>query len=325
MSPNSNPIEREAADWAAKSEQGRMPDTERSRFEQWLSADQRHYGAYMKALAVQIHLSKIGRANPSLAPVSLAKQRHLSRRQIMMGAIAACLLLAITLASSVWPKNETGTYTTPLGGVKVVPLADGSVMTLNTGSSAQVGYGLLSRNITLSGGEALFDVAKNKLRPFWVSARGIRVRAVGTSFAVKNIPGYSLEVMVREGVVAIETADGTHTVKVVADTRAFIDENGSVRTESVSQSEVVNALAWRQGYIFLARRTLADAAAEFARYSPTKIVIQDPIVGREMISGLFKASDPAGFAKATAQALNLKVEQNYDTIQLSVAPNKADK
>lgn len=319
MTGTSNEIDRQAADWAAKSERGRVPETDQQSFQRWLEADERHRGAFMKALSVQIHLAKVGRANPHLAPASLIRgYRFRFRRMVITGAIAASLVLAIVGATLVGTKTVAMTFATPVGAVRVVALPDGSAMTMNTGTKAELAYALLSRNISLSEGEALFDVVKNKLRPFRVTARGTQVRAVGTSFSVKNVAGLPLEVLVREGVVAIETAasNNTHTTEVRANTRAIIDASGQVRVKTVSDSEILNAMSWRQGYIFLANRTLAEAAKEFARYSPMTIVVRDPAVAKRVVSGLFKATAPLCFAQATAQALHLKVVRDGNTISL---------
>jgi transmembrane sensor len=316
----SNEIDRQAADWAAKSERGQMPEALAPTFRLWLEADERHRGAYMKALAVQILVERVGRANRGLMPGGLAKRYRFPLRRIMMtGAIAASLLLAIAATNLVRTKTTTGIFATPVGAVRSVALPDGSVMTMNTGSKVEVDYTMLSRDITLSEGESLFDVAKNKLRPFRVAARGARVRAVGTSFSVKNVVGTPLEILVREGVVAIETSapDGARTTKIPANTRALIDGSGSVRTETVSESEIQNAISWRLGYIFLAHRTLAEAAAEFARYSPIAIVIDDPAVASRVVSGLFKATDPVSFTKATALALHLDAVREGNTVRLA--------
>lgn len=318
MTPNSSRIEEEAAEWAAKSERGKVAMADQDRFDAWLKADERHRGAFMKALAVQIHMGKLGRANPFLAPKTLKAARR-PWRTAMVGAIAASLLLAVATAVFFATRTETGGFATALGVVKAATLSDGSAMTLNTGSKTQFAYSLLARNVTLKEGEALFDVAKNKFRPFRVEARGMHVRAVGTSFVVKNVAHAPLEVLVRKGVVALEipAPDGEHRIELPAERRAIIAQNGSIRIEAVSPDEIRNALAWRQGYIFLARRSLGDAAAEFARYNATKILIDDPAIANRMVSGLFKANDPLSFADATARALGLKAIHEKNVIRLS--------
>ncbi len=55
-------------------------------------------------------------------------------------------------------------------------------------------------------------------------------------------------------------------------------------------------IAWQSGQFAFEGETLAQAVTEFARYSDIRIVIEDPALAREEIAGLFKATDPVGFA-----------------------------
>jgi transmembrane sensor len=196
-----------------------------------------------------------------------------------------------------------------------VALPDGSTMTMNSASEASTRYSYNTRGIVLAKGEALFDVAKNKSRPFDVMARDIKVRAVGTSFAVKSLENAPLEVVVREGVVVVSTKSST--IQLVANRRAVIAQDGKIKIEALSTAEILNALLWRKGYIFFNGSTLADAAQQFSRYSSVRIVFADRAVANRSVSGLFKAADPETFAKATSEALNLRLQQNGNTIQLS--------
>ena len=85
----------------------------------------------------------------------------------------------------------------------------------------------------------------------------------------------------------------------------------------MTTDEVSRELAWRSGQIALEGETLAEAAQIFARYSSTRIEIDDPAVGREEITGLFAANDPVRFAEAAAISLNLKAEIGPEAIRLT--------
>src|SRR3546814_7473302 len=58
------------------------------------------------------------------------------------------------------------------------------------------------RQVALKDGEAWFQVAKDRARPFVVEIGDVRVRAVGTAFAVKRTAA-GVDVQVTEGVVEI--------------------------------------------------------------------------------------------------------------------------
>jgi transmembrane sensor len=62
---------------------------------------------------------------------------------------------------------------------------------------------------------------------------------------------------------------------------------------------------------------LSQAAAEFDRYSDTKIVIDDPTLATEEIAGLFRATDPVGFAQTVALSLKARVIIRENEVHLT--------
>jgi len=126
--------------------------------------------------------------------------------------------------------------------------------------------------------------------------------------------------LVREGVVEVfKPASDAAPVRVSANTMA---EASSVQGEAIAArplppAQLQRQLAWQTGQIAFEGETLAQAAAEFARYSDTKIVIDDPALAREEITGLFKTTDPVGFAKKTAISLNLHASIGEGEVRLS--------
>jgi transmembrane sensor len=217
-------------------------------------------------------------------------------------------------------RPPTGAITTAQGEVRLVPLVDGSAVTLNTESKLAVEYSKAERHVELLAGEALFNVAKDHARPFIVHAGSTRVRAVGTSFSVRKISDDNVKVLVREGVVEVTEGEGAHvtTLRVGAASEflAQPQATGPVVAVAVPPAQVDRELAWQQGMISLDGRTLRDAAAEFARYSPTRIVIEDPALADRTVTGLFSANNPVGFAHAVAVSMGLTVSIEADTIRL---------
>ncbi|HEX3006263.1 MAG TPA: FecR family protein, partial [Bacteroidales bacterium] len=84
-------------------------------------------------------------------------------------------------------------------------LPDGTKVWLNSGTTLKyrTDYGFKTRDIYLDG-EAYFEVAKNRSRPFLVHAATIMVKALGTSFNVKCYPEENtIETTLVEGKVQI--------------------------------------------------------------------------------------------------------------------------
>ena len=315
MLPEINETDRQAAEWAAKAGDGALPFEEQALLDEWLAQDERHVGAYVKALAIVTRIARVGQQ------LDLPDERHNrpvawpSRRLVLSGSIAACLAAAIAF-SALWSGLQKDVYSTALGESKIVALGDGSKITLNTNTRVEVRYSNSLRGIEIDRGEALFDVAKDKSKPFVVSAGQTRVLAVGTSFSVRLLPGRGLEVLVREGVVKIKTGEGQRSELLKATARAVVDHDGTIHEESLTALNVGRRLAWRYGEIFFQNKSLAAVASEYARYSATPIVVDDPSVAALTVSGLYRASDPAGFAKAAASSLGLMAEIEKDEIRI---------
>ena len=234
------------------------------------------------------------------------------------GASAACALVGV---GGTWEVlRHRGRFVTGKGETKVVALKDGSVVTLNTASEIHVNYSETLRSVELIQGEALFDVAKNKTRPFVVTAGDTNVRAVGTSFTVRRLEAAPIQVLVREGVVEVfKPAIDAAPIRLAANSMAEAPQDiaAVIAARPVPLAQLHRQLAWQKGQLAFEGETLAQAASEFARYSDTRIVIDDPALAREEIAGLFKATDPVGFAQTIAISLNAHARIGEGEVRLA--------
>ena len=320
---NSRKIDEDAALWVARIDRAPLSPQEQRELGAWLDGDVRRRGAFAKANAVLVQADR-ARALGPLPAEAAATGARVSRRGLFLGGGGA---IAASLGAVAWLSK--GALVRPLllrtakGEIRLLPLSDGSSVTLNTNSVLKVAYSASRRDVALVSGEALFDVAKDRQRPFIVRAGDTRVRAVGTSFSVRLEETGAVRVLVREGVVEV-TRDGQPTpVRVSADvlaeaasSAAGAGDAGAVSTRQVGAEAVARGLAWRDGMLSFNGESLAEAAAEFDRYSSVRIVIDDPRLGRETLTGLFSVSDPQGFAKAAASALNGKVSQSGNEVHI---------
>ena len=211
----------------------------------------------------------------------------------------------------------------------MLPLPDGSTVTLNTASQIRTRFSDERRLVELLRGEVLFDVAKDSARPFVVRAGDTTVRAVGTSFSVRHLPGAPVRVLVRSGVVEVtrEGSDqalrttGQQLLEQTAVAAASPDRTALAAAPFVGRGlderEVTRQLAWREGLLSFEGVPLSEAAAEFERYSDLRIVIVQPELSRARITGLFAANNPRGFASAAALTLNARVTEHGRELRLS--------
>jgi transmembrane sensor len=307
-------IDAEAADWAARLDRGPLSAEDEAALQGWLDGDTRTLGAFGRMRALALSSERARALGPDFDPASFEPAAYVPRRRIMQvgGAIAAAALIS---AGGAWQVlRHRGRFITGKGETKVVALQDGSVVTLNTASEIQVSYSDTLRAVELVRGEALFDVAKNKARPFVVAAGDTSVRVVGTSFSVRRIDTAPVQVLVREGTVEVfKPAQDTKPVRISANSMAVAqaDNMQAIATMPLPAAQLHRQMAWQNGQIAFEGETLARAAEEFSRYSDTRIVIEDSGLAKEEIAGLFKATDPVGFAQTIAISLNAhaKIEE----------------
>jgi transmembrane sensor len=315
MSSTNSEIDDLAAEWAVRQDLGPLSAQEQAEFEAWLDADVRHLGAYGRAEAVLARLERLGRVERE---VEEAPVRPLWTRRRTLLSAGAATAAAAAIGVAIFPKRveQEGLFT-EIGQVREIVLPDGSIVSMNTDSGISVHYTETARNITLIKGEALFEVAKNKDRPFVVSAGGTQVRAVGTAFTVSHLPERPVQVLVKEGIVELQRTDVPQAppVRATANVRALVPPDAPIITTTMPEEKLARGLEWQHGRISLDDETLADAASEFARYSEVRIVV-DPAVSDRTVTGLFASSDPVGFAKTAATVLKLQTEVRGNEVRI---------
>ncbi len=315
---SSEDIDNAAAEWAARLDGAPLSPEETLTLEAWAAADTRRQGALARAMAILTHFDRAKALGPQFDPRSYRAVRptlRLGRREFMAGGALAA---GIGVVAVMLPALGAQTYATARGEVRSVPLGDGSVIWLNTDSKVRVDYSDSHRGVLLVAGEALFDVAKDRSRPFIVRADEMNVRAVGTSFSVSRLAGQPIEVLVREGIVDMgpRAASGP-PVRLTAGARAVARDSGPVRVSMPGDHAVLRSLSWSKGLLDFDGATLTEAAATFARYSDQRIIIDDPEIARRSVTGLFSSTNPVGFAEAVALSMNLRTRSEAGAIHLS--------
>jgi transmembrane sensor len=235
-------------------------------------------------------------------------------------ALAVCLLFGLAWFRFEQPVETT--YRTAMGDLRAIPLADGSRITLSSDSSVHVSLGRHERHVVLDRGEAFFDVAKDRSRPFVIVAGERRVRVVGTRFAVRRggEAGVGLRVIVTQGLVQLESgpgADGRARASTLLPPGSVALASAAglvVRTGTVADAE--RALDWRNGFLDFNDTTLAEAADEFNRYNRRKLVIGDPGAGTLRVGGHFRWSNVDAFVRLLELGFPVRAEMHGDTVVL---------
>lgn len=214
---------------------------------------------------------------------------------------------AIALALVLWITARPLVYETAIGEQSVVKLADGSKIHLDTHSRVEVRFSGGERDLTLSHGRAMFEVAKDKARPFVVTISGSTVRALGTKFAVDD-DRRAIGVVLLEGLVRVDGSEGGRTflkpgqgVEVVGGR-----PGGPVALDADA------ATAWALGKLIFRDTPLTAAVAEINRYSTTPIVLVTRRAEQLRVNGVFDAGNVDAFVTATTAVTGLRARRTSD-------------
>jgi transmembrane sensor len=301
-----------AAEWATRIDAGSIDASTDETLRGWLDEDPRHRGALLRAEAALSFVDR-GRALAGVVPKPNPRPVWIRRKLLFAGAALAAGIVGVAVLMTA-PHR----YDTSVGEIRRVPLSDGSLLAINTQSEVEVTMHPDIREVTLTRGEAWFQVAHDKKRPFIVSAGRIRVRAVGTAFSVRR-HDEGVDLLVTEGVVETWTVgEESRRVRVAAGSKAYVGEYQRPKAIQAA-ADIERSLAWREGQIALEGETLDEAVAEFNHYNARKLVITDALLAEEKLVGQFRATEPMTFAEAVATTLGASVTQDGDTIRLSRA------
>jgi transmembrane sensor len=329
-----------AADWVARMDAGALTPAQEEELQEWLDSDARCLGAFARARAIFLSPG-LAAAMPTVTrpPVRNLIASPLARRGFLAAAALGLAGSAFLLGRR--EQGEKRVYASELGEVRQIPLEDGSRITLNTNSAVKVEYRKESRLVVLQRGEAYFEVAKNSERPFIVVGSSAQARAVGTAYSVRlGEEAGQMQIRVASGRVAVEapqpqlaapfaairslfgskSANGAYlNANQEAEVRVAKDgpDKGEIQVSirDLQPGIFERSLMWREGMLSFEGVTLADAIAEFARYSRQKILIRGALA-HERVSGLFAAADPAAFARAVAISLKIKITAEEDALVL---------
>jgi transmembrane sensor len=169
-------------------------------------------------------------ASLSSAERTSADGRQTYRSRVSSWAIAASICLVAVTAGWFALGTRGQVIETELAERRQVMLDDGSVVQLEPETKLRVKFEDHNRYVALERGRALFRVAKDAQRPFWVSTDHTSVRAVGTAFGVEN-GKRGVIVTVAEGKVAVGRSRGKLPWSALAQEKTHIDSQGAAPGE----------------------------------------------------------------------------------------------
>ncbi len=317
--PSTSPIDDEAVGWFVALQDPDTPEDRFLAFRQWLEDSAEHREAYDRVETLWVALDPPMAENavvtpflPRRAPARRVQTRRAAIWSSVGLAIAAGLGAVMILPQMAKPPH-IDVYHTAKGERRDVALADGSRLSLDSGTQVSVQLGKKSRTVVLTAGEVLFDVVHDPARPFQVAVGDQQIRDIGTEFNVLRRDD-QLTVTVLRGAVAVDTQSSGETTRL-APGDELRHRIGS-RQSSQVRVNPEEAIAWRSGRLIYRDRPLSEVAADLNRYLPVPISV-DAKAGALRFSGVLQLDREDLMVGRLVQLLPVRATSTTTTVRLS--------
>ncbi|MFO1468701.1 MAG: FecR domain-containing protein [Steroidobacteraceae bacterium] len=368
----------EAAEWWVRM-QPDLSGTQRGEFVDWLRESPVHVAEMLRIAQVHSALDQFERwTRISLTPPATKRTAEViplrpgrqtddvSRRAGIQSrwqrtarvmAIAASVASVLVGASFLQERIFGKLIATDRAERREVALSDGSVVQVDPETRLRIRFSEGSRDVHLERGRALFRVAKNAQRPFFVHSEDTVVRAVGTAFGVEQ-HGSATIVTVAEGKVAVSSEhrrepavthpqstlapvdsstrptgvrtagsraahpasvddESAQIAMLTANQQVTVGESGSA--EPVKDVDSHRELAWAEGRLIFRNDPVTHVIAEFNRYNRVQLSVADHKLANRSVSGVFNASEPKAFIAFLQTVAPVEIIHTGET-SITIAP-----
>lgn len=303
----------EAERWHVRLQSPDCRPEERGEFERWHAVPE-HAAAFatteamwrsIGSLADRAEMELLTRqvfSDTSYGPLPMA-------RRMFIAASVATVVGGGVLLYTAERAEPTVVYSTDAGERKTFDLTDGSVLTLNVATEVEIRFSDRARHLTLRRGEALFNVAHDRTRPFTVATADGEVVSLGTRFQVRN-DATQVIVTLLEGSIAVNRPElHQQSVLVPGEQLRFVTGETPIDRRNID-TDVISS--WSTGRLRFRGTPLEAVLAEVNRYSALQIRVDAPSLRTTPINGAFAIGDSQSVADALAVLLNLRVSHRDD-------------
>lgn len=252
----------------------------------------------------EVSLSRSRLASPHLH--SIARRKFSSRNigVLAAGVLSFCIAVMFYPAISIWLAAD---YATATAEIRQINLEDGSVVHLGADSAIEVAFEQQTRRIRLLTGEAYFEVAPNKDRPFKVEAANVETTVLGTAFDVKLIAG-GVAVAVNHGRVGVASAEADQALGAPLEAGDWVKISRNGEVERGNDAPEL-AGGWRSGMLVVKDWPIADVVGELRRHYKGTIILADGNLGEQRVTGVYDLKNPIDALGAVAQAHGAQMRQ----------------
>lgn len=273
-------------------------------------------------LSPQIENRKIGKQKYDRF-VNQKQNRILRKLWLSRIGYAAAILILVVSSSllTLWytqneevafVANEMNTLYTPAGQRACLVLQDGTEVWLNAKSKLvyPAQFTGKERRVKVEG-EAFFNVAKDSVKPFIVSAMDVNMKVLGTQFNVYCYPdaGY-VETSLLEGSVRVFFSGKEKEGVLLKPDQQVTAAHGKMIVKPIRLND---HFLWRDGVYAFEDEPLIDILKKLELYYDVKIIVEDTSMFKETYTGKFRQRDSLDdIFKILQQIRSFKIRKNAE-------------
>ena len=191
-------------------------------------------------------------------------------------------------------------------------LEDGTKVWLNAGSSLTYPVAFIGneRKVSITG-EAYFEVAKNKFKPFTVSRDKMQIEVLGTHFNVNTYGDEDfIKVTLLEGSVKVNNGNKSGLLK--PGQQAKLNENIINVHSNVNVDQV---MAWKNGYFSFDKASATEVMHEIARWYNIQVAYEGEMPTEQFGGELRRNSKLSSVLKILEKSgVNFRIEGRKVTV-----------
>jgi ferric-dicitrate binding protein FerR (iron transport regulator) len=209
-------------------------------------------------------------------------------------------------------------YSTKLGEMRTLTLADQSQVTLNANSSLKVPrtwFSVPDREVWLTG-EAFFSIQETlDKKRFIVHTSALEVEVLGTKFNVTDRRSKT-RVVLQEGKVKITSSIYPQTQPVLMRPGDYVEH--SPRTARIKRKAVKmgNYTAWRENKLIFESSPLGEVLETVEDYYNVHIQLRDPTLASKQYTGILPTDDLDVILKSISTVYELEASREENQILL---------
>ncbi len=239
----------------------------------------------------------------------------------LYASIAASILLIIGLSLKVYYNSlspriiEIETF----AETKQVILPEGTKIILNNYSTLKypAPFDKNKRDVILSG-EAYFEVAKDKQKPFIVQTDLINIEVLGTHFNITSYKNDSnIETTLLEGSVAVSNKDNSQKIILKPNESAIYNKQKGLLTYEVIPNAMED-VAWINGTLLFKNSSLEEISRKLSNQFNIDIQIKDSILKKYKLTAKFDNNESIDeILRLLQRAGNFAYTKNETTITIT--------